>query len=165
LEIFIWMFINVGIAACAPIAISFFSRSKAKGRGLGEVLGDGFLFFFTVILATGLVSDLLKVVRREGTCPLPRASAAAALVKATSGAAQATSVAQPSGCVNPNLMISVVLGAFVVAGATLIAYWAALQARNSDTPSDGKSAALGSIALSVAALVLTIYVRHIADLW
>lgn len=148
MDVAIWLFLNV-VVALGPLAVILVARKFHNlSTGMADLAGDGFLYFFTVVLAAGVISDTLKATRKEGLC-----------------APGAPGVLGAHGCINFDFVIAVVLVGTTVAAMTLLAYGLALVKRFSAEPGDGQAATITSLWFASVGIILTIIVRHLGDLW
>lgn len=121
----------------APLGVIALALLDNKRFSFGELLGDGFLFFFAVSVIAGLVG-----------------SVAVDLTKPDSERLLTGSLAAP-----------IIVGGSLFMCAALLTYYRALMRRYSSEPGDGKAFGYGSIAFGTAAAIFTLWVRFAQNLW
>ncbi len=143
----IWLFLNILVAISPIIVIIIARRFHNLKLTWGDVLGDGFLYFFTVVLAAGLISDAAKVTYTQGVCT------------------HHADIARGATCLSVDYLVMIVLGGAMVAAMTLVAYALTLVRRYSFQPGNGGAAAITSLWFAVIGVTLTLFVRMRINLW
>jgi hypothetical protein len=143
----IWFALNV-VLALAPIMVLIAVRSSNNlPLSIGSVLGDGFLYFFTVVLAASVISDAAKTVDVRGAC------------------AHGTGQIAGAACFSGDYLVMIILGGSAFAAMTLVAYVLALVRKYSADPGSGRTAGIASMGFAMTATILTIFVRSQANMW
>lgn len=135
MEVALWLFLNVGVALAPILVIAVALGFEKKTLNRGALLGDGFLFFFAVVIVSALISDVAKDMLQT----VPK--------------------------VPKDLAVGAFVGGPVLIGATLVGYFMALTRRLGAAADDGRGFAIPSLIFAGIALTLTIVVRMRVGLW
>jgi hypothetical protein len=143
----LWAFFNV-LLPLTPVALTFVALVRLRdaeavwpfGITWGRMLGDGILYFLTVVLALSLA-----------------ANAFGAGLKGISGASGSS--------LQPGVALGASIVAVVIFGATLLCYYFAIEDRHNPKAGDGDFHAVVSLILVILAAGAALWFRSQYQLW